>query len=328
MVNPNPNFDVREVAVTTLKNRRKEFADNVTNHVPLLDFLNSRGQVQIESGGEVLMEEIDFAENGTFKFYQGFETLDTSETQVFTAAEFDWKQAACTVVIDGRTQRQNSGPERTINLLSARITNCERTFANQIASSMYSDGTGSGGKEIGGLQLLIADDPTTGTIGGINSATNAFWRNISLKQSDFGGGANSATNILDRMNTTWRSVVRNRDVPTWITADPTQFDFFWSALQAIQRITTPREGASGFQSLEFNGPGGNAPVVHDPNAPANNMYFINTDFIFWRVHRDANFEPLANRDSFNQDAMSIPMILMANMTISNRSLQAVLRDVA
>ena len=32
---------------------------------------------------------------------------------------------------------------------------------NNISSGVYSDGTGSGGKQIGGLQLLVADDPTT-----------------------------------------------------------------------------------------------------------------------------------------------------------------------
>jgi hypothetical protein len=41
---------------------------------------------------------------------------------------------------------------------------------NNLSADMYSDGTATSGKQIGGLQLLVADTPTTGTVGGINRA--------------------------------------------------------------------------------------------------------------------------------------------------------------
>jgi hypothetical protein len=47
---------------------------------------------------------------------------------------------------------------------------------NKMGAAVYADGTGSGGKEIGGLALLVPDAPTAGTVGGINRATWAFWR--------------------------------------------------------------------------------------------------------------------------------------------------------
>ena len=57
-------------------------------------------------------------------------------------------------------------------------------------------------KEIGGLQLLVADAPSTGTVGGINRASFAFWRNYSRDASD-NSVTLSATTIQSEWNTVW-----------------------------------------------------------------------------------------------------------------------------
>ena len=104
----------------------------------------------------------------------------------------------------------------------------------------------------------------------------------------------------------------------------TDFGFFWASLQAIQRIASETEAASGFQTLAYYGPGGRADVFHDDAVLATRTYMLNTDFIFWRVHRDANMDPLADRDSINQDATVVPIIFMGNMTLSNAARQLVM----
>jgi hypothetical protein len=128
------------------------------------------------------------------------------------------------------------------------------------------------------------------------------------------------------MNTAWLTLIRGSDKPDLIVADSVMFNFYWESLQTIQRITRSDEGAAGFRSLEYNGPGGSAPVVYDDRAPAKHMYFLNTDYIFWRTHKDADFEVIDQMRSQNQDAVSVPIIWMGNMTASNRSLQGVLVD--
>lgn len=318
MVAPN----LSEIVTTTLKNRRRKLADNVLNHNALLRMLSE----DLADGGETLVEELEYAENSTFKYYSGYEVLDISPSEVISAAEFNWKQAAVVVTIDGLTQRKNSGRERMIRLLESRIKNAEKTMMNNVSIGVYSDGTGTAGKQIGGLQLLVADTPTSGTVGGIDRASFAFWRNTSFDATTDGGAAASASNIQGYMNQVWIPLVRGTDKPSLIVADANYFDFYWQALTAIQRITTFEKAASGFRSLEYYGPGGSAPVFYDDTCPTNKMYFLNTDFFSWRPHRDANMEPLATRESVNQDAIVRPIILMANMTLSNASLQGVLKD--
>ena len=60
-------------------------------------------------------------------------------------------------------------------------------------------------------------------------------------------------------------------------------------------------------------------------APANTMYFLNTDYIYFRPHTRRNFAPLGDeRFAVNQDAMVKLIGFAGNMTVSNRRLQAVL----
>ncbi len=85
---------------------------------------------------------------------------------MFTAAQFSIAQGAVAVTISGLEMLQNSGKERMLPLLESRIGNAERTMRNNVSSDMYSTGTADGGKQIGGLQLLVSSTNNSGTIGG------------------------------------------------------------------------------------------------------------------------------------------------------------------
>ena len=129
-------------------------------------------------GGETILQELEYDENSTYKRYTGYEVLDIRPSDVFTAAEFAWKQVAVAVTIAGLERLKNSGKEKMIDLLSSRVKNAEKTMMNGMSEDIYSDGTADGGKQIGGLKLLVATSTSSGTVGGINRATWEFWRNL------------------------------------------------------------------------------------------------------------------------------------------------------
>lgn len=78
----------------------------------------------------------------------------------------------------------------------------------------------------------------------------------------------------------------------------------------------------GWNSLAFL----NADVIYDGDSghPSYTMYFLNTDFLFFRPHTNRNFVPLEKRESYNQDAYNVPIVFAGNLTMSNASLQGVL----
>ena len=64
-------INIGEVVATTLRNRRSKLADNILNHNALFARLNKKGNVSPADGGREIVEELEYAENGTVGWYSG-----------------------------------------------------------------------------------------------------------------------------------------------------------------------------------------------------------------------------------------------------------------
>jgi hypothetical protein len=317
------NAAISDIIATTIQHRNKVIADNVTKNNAVLTWMSKRGNIRTVSGGNTIMEELSFAANGNAGFYSGYETLPIAAQDVISAAEYGWKQAACPVTISGLEELMNSGPERMIDLLEARISVAESSMSNLISISLYSDGTGSGGKEIDGLAKQVATDPTTGVVGGIDRATWQFWRNKVFKATTTGGAATTKDNIGDYMNALWASLVRGNDRPDLILMDNAYWALFVASLQAQQRFSSSEAATRGFMALKYM----DADVVLDGGIgggmPVKTMYMLNTKYIKYRPHRDRNMVSLNpnKRYSVNQDAEVQILAWAGNLTSSGLQFQ-------
>ena len=315
-----PNLS--EIITTTLRDRSGKLADNVSKGNALLLKLKEKGS-WMPANGRTIVQEVEYSE-GNFQWYSGYEAIDISPPDVISAFEYNWKQAASSVTASGlEIDVQNTGREAIIPLLKSRIKNAEKTMRNNITIGCISDGTGSGGKQIGGLKLLIANTPTSGTVGGVNRSGYTFARNQTYDASTDGGTAATAANIQTYMNRLYLRCTRGPDKPDLILADSLDYALFWASLQGIQRINDPKRGVAGFQSVAF----GSADVVYEDSTemPASQMYFINTDYMFLRYAPKRNFTPLERVQSLNQDAIAQLITFAGNLTCSNFSLQGTLK---
>lgn len=321
---PSPNTVFTELVSTTFRNHKKEVADNVSKNNALLRRLMSKGKKRIEDGGASIVCPLDYAENGTYQRYSGYDVLNISASDVITAAEYAWKQIAINVVADGLTLRSNSGKYRIINLVKARVQNAVRTFKNNFSIDIYSDGTAT--NQINGLQALVSDTGT-GTVGGIDSSTWVFWRNKvqSAAAPLQGGGAivPSATTMESLMQAMWLELVRGDDKPDLIVSSNDYFTFYENSQTSLKRYTDDGEAQGGFTSMKYK----TADVLFDGGSgiPAAHMYFLNTDFIELVVHKDADMTDVPELRSVNQDAVVMPVIWQGNLVLSNRALQGVLK---
>jgi len=325
MASPNSTFT--ELVTTTYRKHKGEFADNVTNNNALLKRLNQKGRKRVEDGGLTLVEELDYAENGTWQRYSGYDVLDISASDVLSAAEFNWRQAAVHVTASGRELRINSGDSQIQNLAKSRLTNAMRTFKNNLSSDVYSDGTAS--NQINGLQAIIPDT-AGGTLGGINGTTYTFWQGVVQSAAAPISGAAitvSATTFEQPfMQQLWLELVRGSDNPDLIVMDNSYYTFFEGSQISLKRYTTDTDrstdsASAGFVSLKYK----TADVFFDGGSgiPAAHGYFMNTDYLNLVCHRDAEMTEVEEQRAINQDAVVIPIIWMGNLTCSNRSLQGV-----
>lgn len=324
------SVDWGDVTTTTLESRSRTLADNITNNNALLSRLKTKGRAKPFSGGREIYQELRYAQNQTFMWYSGYEFLNVSLNDTMTAARFPIKQAAISVTISGLEELQNRSEEEMIDLIEARVDTAEDTFWNQMSAAVYSDGTGFSGKQLNGLALLISKAPTTGTVGGIDRSAQVWWRNVAVNANTDSRGVVSSSNVQSYMNSTTIGLKRNTDGVNLIVADNNYYLFYLNSLQTIQRVTSDSKPAgAGFTSLKYFGAGKEVDVILDGGKngqiPANTMYFINDDYVFYRPHANRNFKVIGgDRTNVNQDAIVRIMAWAGNMTISNSSLQGVL----
>jgi hypothetical protein len=265
------------------------------------------------------VEPLDYAENGTFQRYSGYDPLNIQASDVLSAAKYDWVQSAVSVVASGRELRINSGKNQLINLMKARTKNAIRTASNNMSVDLYSSGSLT--NQMGGLASIIQTDGG-GTVGGIVSTTYTFWKN---KFQEATGTGPNYTDLKKDMLTLWLSLVRGTDKPDLIVSTHDLYTVYWDQLSDVQRYRN-NDVPDTFQSLKFQ----SADVMFDSNSnfttTGERMYFLNTDYLKLRYHPDANWTPLEEKSSVNQDAAVVTMIWQGQLTCSNRSLQGILID--
>tara|TARA_R110000868_G_scaffold335787_2_gene596649 strand:- start:1538 stop:2563 length:1026 start_codon:yes stop_codon:yes gene_type:complete len=327
------NSSITDIIATTIQTRSGALSDNVTNNNAILRKLKAKGNVRPFGGGNVILEEIMYTDSSSINAnsYSGYEALNIGVNSPISAAQFSITQYAGAVTMSGLEMLQNSGKEQIIDLMEGRIKVAEAQLQNRIDYDLYQDGTGNGGKNLTGLAAAVADAPTSGTYGGISRSSWSFWQNQYYRGVTDGGAAVSAANIQAYMTTLGLRCVRGSNMPDLWVGSANYYAFYVNSLQAIQRITNESGTAgAGFPSLKFYGGGMAADVVFGGGVngavntagtaggePTSHMYALNTDYIFFRPHRDRNFVPIGGeRQSVNQDAIVKLIGWAGNLTSS------------
>jgi hypothetical protein len=200
------------------------------------------------------------------------------------------------------------------------MTNAMRTAANNMSVDLYS--TGALSNQMGGLGHIITADGT-GTVGGINSGTYAFWANQYHEVT--GTNAWAKGTIAGYMKTIWLACVRGTDKPDLIVSTHDFYAAYWESLHDLQRYRST-DTPDTFDSVKFQ----SADVMFDSNdnfsTTGETMYFLNTDFLKFVYHPDANWTPMPEVRATNQDAEVVLILSMHQLVCSNRARQGVMID--
>ena len=305
----NPSSVFTEMVTTTLRHTDVKIADNVSNHNALLNVMKRKKKIKTVSGGYEIQIPLEYAENGTYQRYSGYDQLNTGASDVLTSAKFDWKQVALHVTASGKELRQNNSEEKMIGLVEARVNNAKNTAANNMSIDIYSDGALT--NQVSGLANIIQTNGQ-GTVGGINSATFTFWQN----------------QFKEMTGTDLASTVRGADKPDLIVSTHDLYSLYELGMQDKQRYANGELAKAGFETLKYK----TADVVFDDNTNFGTtdelMYFLNCDYVYMVQHSDAQWSTEEEKTPVNQDAVVIPLFWMGEMCVSNRARQGVLFDAA
>lgn len=313
-----PSLTTGQRLTLSLNAYKPEIIDNIVNNNALLTKLKEKGAIKKLSGGVNIVEKIAYASNSTVKFQGEYDLLDTSVQTPIDQAIYSIKMLTGTMTISELESLQNAGDAQIVSVVEAQKNVLTTSLNNKMGAALYGDGTADGGNAIGGMQLLVADTPTTGTVGGIDRSANTFWRNQTYTLS-----SPSASTIQAGMNATTllcRKYINQ--VPDLIVADSVYYGYFLNSLQTIQRLVGNGEkGSIGFTMLDYQGSG----VTFDPNCPASHMYFLNTDYIFLKYFGESLFNVGETKSPFNQQVYNTPMAFYGNLTTNQARVHAVMK---
>lgn len=287
-------------------------ADNVFKSWLILKLLKENDGFAKEDGGAQIEEPLEYAENTTFRSFSDLETLDTTRIDVFDAARFPWKEVGGTIVFSEIEKNRAQGESAKIDLVARKVENGKNSAYAVINRMFYGDGTGNGGKDIGGLALLVSSTPTVGTVGGINRGLFSFWRNRQVS------GTKTTTafdNLRGAMRSQYNSCSKgaNEEQPQWIVFDQTSLEGYESTLVVNERFTTKDEGNGGFKNdvLKFK----TAKVTFDEDMPAATGFTLNGRNLKFRyLTWMKTFPPV---DPANQFADITKVLTQGNMSINN-----------
>jgi hypothetical protein len=294
--------------------------DNIHEDYWFLNRLkNGEGFLSVD-GGDVITGSIEYALNGTVQWYSDTETISTTRQDVFDRFEYSWKEIAGTVLQSELESAINQGSAAKFDLKSGKLSNLRSTFDNIINASLYADGTGTGGKEIGGLQALVPNAPTSGTVGGINAGTFSFWR------SQQTSGVKS-TSAFDNLRATMRSIYNlcSNGVagkhPTFVSTTRTVFEGFEGLLLANERFTSKDQADGGFKNevVKFKG----ALMAYDNDCPTGNAYFLNAQYIKLAYAKGHWYKASPGVSPANQTVDVFKVHSIANLIATNRRMLGV-----
>jgi hypothetical protein len=329
--------------------------DQIDLKRPLLAKLMAKKKY-FPGGNDTVVEQLRKSYDADLQWVQGADTVTYNTRNTLDQARFPWKGAhdgfemnEDYLLANGITLTDSSGPGTNTKAEMLQLTNLFQE-SSEVLRIGFEEGldlavhrTAGAAEELEGLDTLIALDPTTGTVGGINRATagNEFWRN------NFSTGV-AAANMIDTMETMWRACILHGGAPDCILAGEDFVDAFRTQSKGevsrymVQQSTFTTPGqidpsiAQGNQALATGLQFQSVPIYYDPtftlldtlDSPvstwAKRCYFINSKHLCLRPAQGHDMVPRKPPRSFDKYVHRWALTWKGALTMNRANAHAVI----
>lgn len=293
-----------EIQAVAWENREKTVSDAVSDNIPLLYMLRKKGRVMTITGGRVIWEDIQYAQNAGVQRIDPTEEINLNYNQTITGFEYSPKIIVVPVVINALEEAQNDGDAAFLDLLDQRNDVAEKSLQNSTEEDLQGDGTGYGGKAFAGVRTYIVKTTTSGSYGGLARLNYTSIRNASVDLPGTFTGATDSSNVEQRLRYL-KNLVLRQGGPELALAGQTIFNASCDAMSAKQRFTQDQEMLkANFDNVIIEGMtmvNASGKVFSGLARIANDQVFgVRLDNFALKMYRNFNFQPVQKRVSVNQ----------------------------
>lgn len=272
MANPNVGQLVSQAWQKLTNDGKPE--DNIFEEYSELKRLEEGKAFRPFTGGRSLIGTIEYAVNSTVESVSPTTTLDTTIVDVFDEWEANWKQYAGTFSMTSFEDAVNRGDSAKFNLEKSKLKNLRFSMRKRVNEDIF--GATTNATDLSGLQSLVPDSPSTGTVQTINAGTYTFWRS---KQTSGAKTTSAYDNLRSSMRTIRTSCSKGQGVkyPTRYVTGSATANGYESLLIANERIVdkTDKSANAGFQGDVYYF--GTAHLYWDGDCADSRMYALNND---------------------------------------------------
>lgn len=253
-------------ALTSVTRKRvlPKVYDQITDEKVVLSYL-WKGIASKVSGGLSTDVPVRYKRPTQGKWYSGLETLNSSQENTRTRANFQWKQLSEPIIQSNIDIAKNGGKEAVVDLYKSDFSEAKETFGHNLATAFYEAGSSYNVKAIEGLKAAIDDSSTNTSYGAINRSSYSWWQSYVNST----GGAIS----LSMLATALRNLKKD---PTVILTTRTVWDSYEALLAPKARYNYDKNGVpkgdAGFPAIYFRG----VPIVSDDYCPSGYVFLVNT----------------------------------------------------
>lgn len=295
--------------------------------------------LSLENGGEKIFFPVMYATNATIAGYSGYDLLDITHAERFTAAEYNWASIAGSVNLDKETIDKNYGNDvKLFDYVEGQMKNLQASMQAFVNDSLIQQ-KASGTKLTLGLLDIISDtptvDPSVGTIGGITVTGNSWWQNALVDQASAAFGTDGTGAGQTNLRQLLRNVQFGQQQAHVVLAGEIAYDRLERSMVNQIRYAGKAEqklASAGFEAFLFK----NKPVVLEKQIdPARTLagltgsafYALNFDFlkIYAMKHRFFEFSDV--KEPVNQDTMVQHVISRMQLCTNGRRYQGVMANV-
>ena len=295
---------------SSLQRSRKKLIMASMKSNALVAWMFATDRVEYEDGGYNISNPLVVGRNPNVASYEYYDQLPVAQTNEFTTLNYGWSRIAGTVIISDQEEDENKGDSMIFKLLKAKLDVLEESIKEKFSEYLYAAG---GGTDPLGLASLIPDDPTTGTLGGINRASETQWRTSAY---DFDSGLD-ATNIEEAFDDVLMDLTLKGDKPDLILAGRNIIRLYRAAVRD-KVVINIGETANGKRMMDL-GFGGiqhqNIPILYDEDCPVNKAYFINSKYLRLHILRGVNMKVKSLSSPWDTDASGSRVVWQGQLAL-------------
>jgi len=174
--------------------------------------------------------------------------------------------------------------DRIVKLVTAALEQAQGTAMNLMGTGMFSVGTEYASKVMWGLRYWNPDTVTSGSVAGIDQATETNWRSYVSNQS----GNSFATYAEAAIETLILETAFNENFSDLLVTDKTSFGRLKALIKTREHYIQYDEEyrKAGFRALEYSG----KCVIPDAACPAGSIFAIPTKLTKILVVKGCNFQ--------------------------------------